>query len=104
MPAFNAMLARWSKLQDTLLQYHEIIDAGIEKLRQYQDRLTTVPVYALSIHKFLLISFFQFQLIHVVPVINPVMKLEWFRRNMPHQVEPVRELFMTHVSILSTMY
>lgn len=45
------MIARWSKLQEDLPQYFEVIEAGIEKLSDYQSRLTDVPVYTLSICK-----------------------------------------------------
>lgn len=51
MPSFNAMIARWQAMQVELPQYIEIIQAGIQKLQQYRERLTVVPAYTLSICK-----------------------------------------------------
>lgn len=90
------MITRWEQLQNMLPIYYDVIDAGISKLTEYYDRLATIPAYTLSICEFFrpltLLLFLTVEL-----VLNPLMKLNWFKKHMPGSVEEVRELFYEQV-------
>ncbi len=82
------MIARWRELQDTFPVYYDVIGAGISKLTEYHDHLTTIPAYTRSICKSnepILVLL----LLMVETVLNPSMKLNWFKHNMPGRVEEI---------------
>ncbi|KAF4612547.1 hypothetical protein D9613_012718 [Agrocybe pediades] len=43
IPSFQAMIMRWQKMQDQMPSIAHIIQAGLDKLEGYQDRLDLVP-------------------------------------------------------------
>ncbi|KAJ3563636.1 hypothetical protein NP233_g8817 [Leucocoprinus birnbaumii] len=79
LPSFTAMIQAWQRLQVKFPAYSLIIEAGIAKLEQYQNRIKDIPAYTLAI------------------LINPAMKLDWFKENMPYDVEDTRDLFIWHL-------
>lgn len=52
IPAYNAIITWWKELQVAKPQFAEVIEAGIQKLAQYQSCLSTAPAYVLSICAF----------------------------------------------------
>ncbi|KAF5335251.1 hypothetical protein D9758_017382 [Tetrapyrgos nigripes] len=50
LPAFEAMIEKWRALWDTIPQFSDAIDAGIEKLLGYIDRLNESNVYTLAMN------------------------------------------------------
>ncbi|KAF5354761.1 hypothetical protein D9756_005504 [Leucocoprinus leucothites] len=78
LPSFNAMIVAWCKQQLKFPAYSMVIEAGLSKLSDYQDRIVDIPAYSLTI------------------LINPSMKLDWFKENMPTEIEQVQDLFIKH--------
>ncbi|KAF5353369.1 hypothetical protein D9756_007869 [Leucocoprinus leucothites] len=79
LPSFNTMIQAWRKLQLKFPAYSMVIEAGITKLVNYQCHISHVPAYLLAI------------------LINPCMKLNWFKENMPGRVEEIQDLFIKHL-------
>ncbi|KAF5372906.1 hypothetical protein D9758_001436 [Tetrapyrgos nigripes] len=77
LPAFEAMIEKWRALWDTIPQFSDAINAGIEKLLGYIDRLNESNVYTLA----------------MILVLNPVMKLRWLEHYHPDMVADARQLF-----------
>lgn len=78
-----------------------IIQAGLDKLNDYRDRLTSVPAYVISMCMSSFITFIDNT--HVRPsssVINPRMKLRWFQRYAPEKIPEVKSLFIQEVCII----
>ncbi|KAF8151682.1 hypothetical protein B0H34DRAFT_664757, partial [Crassisporium funariophilum] len=52
IPAFDAMVSIWKELQETWGEpFSTIIQAGIDKLNAYHDRIDLVPAYTISMSK-----------------------------------------------------
>ncbi|KAJ3557704.1 hypothetical protein NP233_g11674 [Leucocoprinus birnbaumii] len=79
LPSFNTLIDTWRRLQLKFPAYRRVIEAGVAKLERYRDRTSAVPAYTLAI------------------LINPSMRLDWFRQNTPSRVDEVRELFIRHL-------
>lgn len=91
MPSFNAMITRWQQLQNVYPIYHNVIKAGISKLTDYHGHATTVPANILSICKYYR-HMTMLKLLTIQTVLNPLMKLDWFKQHMPENVEEVQML------------
>ncbi|KAF6745190.1 hypothetical protein DFP72DRAFT_824677 [Ephemerocybe angulata] len=48
LPLFHTMITAWTAMKVSLPQYTDIIDAGISKLKEYWQRIHTVPAYTLA--------------------------------------------------------
>ncbi|KAH7904017.1 hypothetical protein BJ138DRAFT_1019726, partial [Hygrophoropsis aurantiaca] len=90
IPAFEAMKRVWTAQKDANYNTTDIIKSSLNKLSFYKHRTTIVPAYtlAMSTSSFLLNSRI---------VINPTMKLMWFSRFAPHQVQWAKDLFLHEV-------
>lgn len=51
LPAFEAMISKWRRLQRKIPELATVIESGIEKLEEYRARAGMTPVYALSMRK-----------------------------------------------------
>ncbi|KAF8148231.1 hypothetical protein B0H34DRAFT_668958, partial [Crassisporium funariophilum] len=51
IPAFQAMITAWKKLQNEQPEVTDIIQAGLDKLEGYQDKLDLVPANILATRK-----------------------------------------------------
>lgn len=97
------MILRWQQLQEELPIHYDVIETGISKLTQYQDRLATIPAYMLAICKCHTIIFSSLlKGLHFRTVLNPAMKLDWFKQNMPGRVEEMRDLLFEQVFYFQT--
>ncbi|KAF5333840.1 hypothetical protein D9758_017432 [Tetrapyrgos nigripes] len=76
LPGYDVMIAKWENMKDTLPQYASVIDAGIAKLHKYRDHADESDAYTLAM------------------IINPGIKLDWFKRFAPHRLDEARELFL----------
>ncbi|KAF5342769.1 hypothetical protein D9758_017026 [Tetrapyrgos nigripes] len=81
LPGYNAMITKWENMKDTLPQYASVIDAGIAKLHKYRDRVDESDAYTLAM------------------IINPSIKLGWFKRFAPHCLDDARELFIQELEL-----
>ncbi|KAJ8089322.1 hypothetical protein PM082_014570 [Marasmius tenuissimus] len=91
LPGFTEVIARWEELKIDLprLDNTGVIDAGIKKLRKYQEKAASVPVYILAM------------------IINPKMKLQWLAEQQIKNptpghdyVEEAQELFFKALEVL----
>jgi hypothetical protein len=48
IPAFEAFMARWEEIADEIPETKEVITAGLDKLRTYQNRTNDVPAYVVA--------------------------------------------------------
>jgi hypothetical protein len=51
VPAYECLIHKWQELQDDEempAKFYDVIQAGIEKLKDYQERTDTVPAYVLA--------------------------------------------------------
>ncbi|KAF5343710.1 hypothetical protein D9758_016511 [Tetrapyrgos nigripes] len=76
LPGYDAMIAKWEHMKGTLPQYASVIDAGIAKLHKYRDRADESDAYTLAM------------------IVNPSIKLDWFKRFAPHRLDEAKELFL----------
>jgi hypothetical protein len=51
LPAFEALISKLQKHQHTDIDVDDIINEGIEKLEEYQQEITNIPAYILSLCK-----------------------------------------------------
>lgn len=48
IPAFQSMIIAWKKMQGSMPEAEDIIQKGIDKLEDYENRLDSVPAYTLA--------------------------------------------------------
>ncbi|KAK7021712.1 hypothetical protein R3P38DRAFT_2367908, partial [Favolaschia claudopus] len=77
LPAFEAMIKKWEQMQDDFPEAASIIQKGIDKLNEYQDRIEDVPAYTLAM------------------IVNPRIKLRWLSLHRPEKVEWAKQLLRT---------
>jgi hypothetical protein len=51
LPAFEAMITKWERMQLEYPQIAHIIQKGLDKLGSYQERFERVPAYVLAMSK-----------------------------------------------------
>ncbi|KAF5336456.1 hypothetical protein D9611_006667 [Ephemerocybe angulata] len=76
LPLFHTMITAWTAMKVSLPQYTDIIDAGISKLKEYWQRIHTVPAYTLAM------------------LVNPAVKLEWYRKHSNGRTAWAKQLFI----------
>lgn len=54
--AFSAFIERWEELQLEEPHLHDIIEQGLNKLRDYQEELPKTPAYTVAMGKLIYIS------------------------------------------------
>ncbi|THU76962.1 hypothetical protein K435DRAFT_703533 [Dendrothele bispora CBS 962.96] len=81
IPAYEAMITKWTNLKAELPQAAPVIDAGIAKLVKYRDRVDVSDAYTLAM------------------VLNPSIKLVWFKRFKPRHIEQVKDLLIREVRV-----
>ncbi|KAJ7886634.1 hypothetical protein B0H14DRAFT_2563309 [Mycena olivaceomarginata] len=68
LPAFEAMISVWERIQPENPEVADIIQKGLDKLGTYQERMDRVPAYTLAM------------LAVDIQVVNPAVKLRWFAK------------------------
>ncbi|KAH9072205.1 hypothetical protein EDB83DRAFT_2313290 [Lactarius deliciosus] len=81
IPSFQAMCILWSRQKTEMPHASAVIDEGFEKLAHYEARMSAVPAYILAM------------------ILNPTMKLHWFKKNMPSQVPRVKQMFLDELCL-----
>jgi hypothetical protein len=51
VPAYSAFINKWTLLKEDNPQWAEIIQPGLDKLEDYQDRLADTPAYVVAMGK-----------------------------------------------------
>ncbi|KIK03726.1 hypothetical protein K443DRAFT_94647 [Laccaria amethystina LaAM-08-1] len=51
IPAYSALINRWTLLKEDNPQWADLIQPGLDKLEDYQDRLADTPAYVLAMGK-----------------------------------------------------
>ena len=78
LPAFQALIQKLKDHQNnhSSIDAYHIIDAGINKLEEYEEEIQGISAYTVSIGK----KFILFIIItDLYTVLNPRLKLHWFR-------------------------
>ncbi|KAJ8457523.1 hypothetical protein ONZ45_g18279 [Pleurotus djamor] len=72
LPSFAAMHRKWVKQQEMYPMMSDAIQAGLDKLSDYQGRLELIPAYILAM------------------AVNPNIKLRWYSAYLPEEITFVR--------------
>ena len=96
IPAFAAFIQLWKDLAEERPEWEEIIQPGLDKLEDYQDRLTDVHIIAMG----------ECLLIFYIPVcssqlqlgIDPGNKLSFLRERSDEEYERAKKIFLKAVS------
>ena len=51
VPAYSAFINRWTQLKEDNPQWANIIQPGLDKLKDYQDHLADTPAYVVAMGK-----------------------------------------------------
>jgi hypothetical protein len=86
----------WTKQQTKTVS---IVGAGLGKLEAYRDRSDLAPAYVFAMSN--VSSHLDTVSANVILVINPTMKLGWFRKHQLENVKWTAELFLCKVSYIS---
>lgn len=70
----------WREMKDKYPEYSDVIDAGLDKLEDYWNRVEDVPAYTLAM------------------LVNPSVKLNWFRKCKPHRLQWAKDTFVLALS------
>lgn len=99
------MVKVWESDKDDHPETAEIVQAGIDKLEEYSERISAIPAYVLAMSSQfnfnLTVSILTLNLI----VLNPSIKLGWFNKYKPEKatwakkllLQEVFHLFYTHI-------
>jgi len=96
VPAFHAMTKRWEMQQDEYPEMDDVIQKGIDKLRQYCNLTDDTPAYALAMSE-------SVDCCLAVPtnerflVLDPATKLSWFEDYLPDHIEDAKHDFIEAV-------
>ena len=95
------MKQKWEEHQEDHPDTANIVQQGLDKLADYQNRVDDVPAYVLAMGNFTLN--FRFCTIglyqkHQIPlVVNPSIKLRWYENFRPHEFAGVKRLVLHEV-------
>ena len=95
------MKQKWEEHQEDHPDTANIVQQGLDKLADYQNRVDDVPAYVLAMGNFT--SNFHFCAIglyrkHQIPsVVNPSIKLRWYENFRPHELASVKQLVLREV-------
>ena len=92
-------MQKWEALRDaeeTPVKFYDVIQAGLDKLGDYQGRTDEVPAYVLAMGEYqpLYIIFF---IANVSTALDPAAKLNIYRHSA-HQYQQARKLLIDSVS------
>jgi hypothetical protein len=93
------MIKKWEEFREQHVETMDIIEAGLMKLESYQNHTDLTPAYSIAMRASLSSSTFCYFSCHLV--IDPSIKLDWHRENMPERVDWVKQVFIEKVSIMS---
>ncbi|KAF5309959.1 hypothetical protein D9619_010441 [Psilocybe cf. subviscida] len=79
IPAFELFVKSWKELQQTEKDAINIIQGGLDKLQVYSNRAKAVPAYTVAM------------------ILNPQIKLDYYKDHAPLQVSTARALFLREV-------
>lgn len=94
----------WTKQQDDNPETAFIVEAGLNKLEGYRDRADLAPAYVLAMSMHVSSHSDTTPADAMITVINPAMKLEWFRKHQPENVESAKQLFLREVSYITRAF
>jgi hypothetical protein len=96
------MIVAWKKLQHRFPEMYHIINAGIVKLEEYQDKTDLTPAYVLAMSLLPISSFYIYLSLtsNYVLVLDPKTRLTWFEKHAPEKIESAKELFLDAVSFV----
>lgn len=97
VPSFESMLRAWQRQKAEWPHLAPVINAGMEKLASYRDRLEDVPAYVLAMSKsYHLVIYLKVSKLTQI-VLNPAKKLSYYSRYKPEKVQWAKDLFIREV-------
>ena len=101
IPAFTSFINIWQNLSADNPAWEDIIEPGLDKLKDYQERVTDVYDLAMGEIKFNLILYHW---VNINIAIDPANKLSFYRENeQPEKYESAKKKFLQAVRQLLFM-
>lgn len=92
------MITTWQDLQARYPELFDVLQPGIQKLKDYRDISDLTPAYILSMGERHFI--FSSILVYCLLVIDPKTKLRWFEKYVLEKLPSIRKLFLDSVSVI----
>lgn len=101
--AFSSLMKRWNEIQASNVDWFDIIQPGLEKLKAYEEELMKTPAYIVAMGKHskimpsLALGSYDF------PAIDPNNKLtHYYSKTSQHEYENAKKIFVKAVSKLKS--
>ena len=96
--AFYTLIQRWKELIDDKIDWHHIIQPGLDKLLHYEIELMKTPAYVLAMGKYISKISSTSAKIPYIPAINPRDKLSHYSATSETKFKWAKEMFLKAVS------
>ncbi|KAJ8092262.1 hypothetical protein PM082_024093 [Marasmius tenuissimus] len=77
LPNIHCVITRWTTQQQLYPHLSDAIQQGINNMKEYQDKISTVDVYSLAL------------------ILHPNQKMKWFNMHRSFQVNTIKEVFFS---------